>query len=50
MTANKTIPLSELARRYGETDSRKLYSKDDLICRFMHQWGLDYTGDKYPAS
>ncbi|NLZ37201.1 MAG: hypothetical protein GX897_06965 [Clostridiales bacterium] len=44
------IPLSELARRYGETDSTKLYSKDDLICRFMHQWGLDYTGDKYPAS
>lgn len=42
MTANRTIPVSELARRYGDKNSKKLYHKDDLICRFMHQWGEEY--------
>jgi len=42
MKANREIPISELARRYGVKSSKKLYHKDDLICRFMHQWGVDY--------
>ncbi|MDI9498820.1 MAG: radical SAM protein [Bacillota bacterium] len=42
MIANRTIPVSELARRYGNPDSTKLYDRDDLICRFMHQWGMEH--------
>ncbi len=42
MIANRTIPVSELARHYGIPDSTKLYDKDDLLLRFMHQWGMDY--------
>lgn len=42
MQANRTVPVSELAGRYGNPQSRKLYHKGDLICRFMHQWGVDY--------
>lgn len=45
MIANKTIPVSELARRYGNPDSTKLYDKEDLLRRFMHQWGVDYTNE-----
>lgn len=39
MIVNKTVPVSELARRFGDMGSTKLYTKDDLICRFMHQYG-----------
>lgn len=42
MTANKTVSVSELAYRFGRQGSTKLYTKGDLICRFMHQWGLEY--------
>ncbi|MDD4593077.1 MAG: radical SAM protein [Parabacteroides sp.] len=42
MIANRTIPIAELARRYGQKNSKKLYDKSDLICRFMHQWGEDW--------
>lgn len=42
MKANVTIPIKELAEKYGDIKSKKLYTKDDLICRFMHQWGMDY--------
>ncbi len=42
MTANRTISVSELACRFGDKNSTKLYTKDDLICRFMHQWGENY--------
>jgi len=42
MKANREIPISELTRRYGETCSTRLYDKHDLLCRFMHQWGVDY--------
>lgn len=45
MSANKTIPVSELARRYGNHDSTMLYDKEDLLRRFMHQWGMGYLGD-----
>ena len=41
MLMNRTVPLSELARRYGDPRSTKLYDRDDLICRFLHQWGVD---------
>lgn len=41
MIANRTIPLSGLARRYGDPASRKLYERGDLVCRFLHQWGVE---------
>ncbi len=42
MKANRTVSIAELAQRFGNSHSKKLYCKDDLICRFMHQWGTDY--------
>lgn len=42
MRANRIIPISELTRRYGNPNSKKLYDRDDLICRFMHQWGVNF--------
>ncbi|MEA4824731.1 MAG: radical SAM protein [Clostridiaceae bacterium] len=42
MTANRGVPVSELAKTYGIPGSQKLYAEDDLICRLMHQWGVDY--------
>jgi len=39
MKANRTIPLAELSKRYGDPYSKKLYDKSDLVRRFMHQWG-----------
>ncbi|MCL2664559.1 MAG: radical SAM protein [Defluviitaleaceae bacterium] len=41
MAANRTIPVKELARRYGDAKSKKLYTKDDLLSRFLHQWGIE---------
>jgi len=41
MRMNREMPIAELARRYGDRHSKKLYDKSDLICRFMHQWGVD---------
>ena len=41
MKMNRTVPVSELAQKYGSPKSRKLYDKSDLIRRFMHQWGRD---------
>lgn len=42
MIANRSIPMSELARRYGNPDSAKLYEKEDLLRRLMHEWGMDH--------
>ena len=42
MKMNREIPISELARKYGDRNSKKLYEKDDLVCRWLHQWGIDY--------
>ena len=42
MKANREIPLSELAERYGNKTSKKMYHKDDLTSRWLHQWGMDY--------
>ena len=42
MKASREIPISELARRYGDRDSKRLYDKGDLVTRWLHQWGADY--------
>ena len=42
MKANREIQISELARKYGNSKSEKLYSNEYLIIRFMRQWGLEY--------
>ncbi|MGI6238562.1 MAG: hypothetical protein ACOYI5_02925 [Christensenellales bacterium] len=39
MRANREIPVRELARRYGDAGSKKLYAAGDLITRFLHEWG-----------
>ena len=44
MRANREIPVSELVLRYGDKNSAKLYHKDDLVSRFMHQWGIEHMG------
>lgn len=41
MRANRSIPLSELSRKYGDPMSEKLYARDDFITRLMHQWGAE---------
>ena len=46
MKMNRKVPVSELARRYGNPNGKKLYNKTDLICRFMHQWGVEYMEGK----
>lgn len=43
MRANRAIPLRELAAKYGDPKSRKLYEDGDLKTRFLHQWGLDWS-------
>ena len=43
MKMNRKVPIKELARKYGDSGSKKLYDKDDLVCRWLHQWGIDYT-------
>ncbi|MDR2167118.1 MAG: hypothetical protein LBE35_04615 [Clostridiales bacterium] len=40
--ANREIPIRDLARKYGVLRSKKLYRKEDLICRFMHEWGVEF--------
>lgn len=47
MVTNQTIPIRELAKKYGVPNSKKLYHKDDLIIRFMHQWGVNYMDKNY---
>ena len=42
MVANREVPIREMAQRYGNKSSNKLYHKSDLICRWLHQWGADY--------
>jgi hypothetical protein len=47
MMINREMPISELARRYGDKHSRTLYAKSDLICRWLHQWGADFMEGKH---
>ena len=42
MRLNQKMPVCELALRYGNMNSKKLYSREDLLCRWLHQWGVDY--------
>jgi hypothetical protein len=42
MRTNRELPVRELARRYGDRNSKRLYDKGDLICKWLHQWGADY--------
>jgi len=42
MRMNREMPIRELAQKYGDRGSKKLYDKSDLVCRFMHQWGVDW--------
>ena len=42
MRINGTIPVSELAKKYGDLKSKKLYTKGDLFTRFIHQWGMEH--------
>lgn len=44
MRINRTIPLFTLARQYGDPAGRRLYERDDLICRLLHQAGVDAMG------
>ncbi|MCL1848881.1 MAG: hypothetical protein FWF83_04310, partial [Clostridiales bacterium] len=46
MRANREMPVRDLAKKYGDVNSEKLYHKDDLVCRWMHQWGVDYMEGK----
>ncbi len=39
MWANRTIPVGELAKRFGDPASARLYDGGDLVSRFLHQWG-----------
>jgi len=38
MVANRSVPLSELARLHGNANSKKLYEKGDLISRLIHEY------------
>jgi hypothetical protein len=42
MRANREMPVMELAQRYGNPDSTRLYDKGDLLSRCLHMWGEDY--------
>lgn len=48
MITCKSIRVSDFAQRYGNPNSTKLYDRDDLIRRFLHQWGVDcmYSSSK----
>lgn len=46
MSANRTIPVAALAQRYGDPAGKRLYHPDDLLCRFMHQWGVEHHGGR----
>ena len=36
------IPIAQLAKRYGREDSPLLYTRSDLIRRWLHLWGEEY--------
>jgi len=42
MRANREMPVKDLAKKYGDINSKTLYHKDDLVCKWMHQLGIDY--------
>lgn len=38
---NFHVPVSQLARTYGRVDSRYIYTRGDLILRWLRMWGED---------
>jgi len=41
LRVNFHIPISQLARTYGRKDSQYIYTRDDLILRWLRMWGED---------
>jgi len=39
---NFHVPVSQLAQAYGRTDSQYIYTREDLILRWLRMWGEDY--------
>lgn len=39
LRANFTVPVSELAQRYGRRDSQQLYAEGDVVLRWLRLWG-----------
>ena len=46
MRANRILPVKELAKRYGDPTSSRMYGESDIVCRWLHQWGVDYMEGK----
>ena len=40
--ANFHVPVSQLAHRYGRKDSQYIYTRDDLILRWLRMWGEEH--------
>jgi hypothetical protein len=38
---NFHVPVSQLAQIYGRKDSQYIYTRDDLILRWLRMWGED---------
>lgn len=38
---NFRVPISQLAQTYGHPTSRLLYARDDLVLRWLREWGED---------
>ena len=41
LRVNFRVPVSQLARKYGRTDSRLLYTEGDLVLRWLHLRGAE---------
>lgn len=39
---NFHVPVSQLAQNYGRKDSQYIYTRDDLILRWLRMWGEEY--------
>ncbi len=39
---NFHVPISQLAQKYGRKDSQYIYTRDDLILRWLRMWGEEY--------
>lgn len=51
LLVNFKIPISQLARMYGRKESRYIYTRDDLILRWLRMWGEDcwQNGGKFES-
>lgn len=41
LKVNFKVPISQLAKKYGRSNSQYLYTEEDLIRRWMRMWGED---------